>query len=140
MKKNRFSESAYPLPPPPLNCGIRFIFDLSRDVHIFPFRRSLGWLTVRSRRLYFLGIATFNILHDNSPSYLCDLFVRPAPSVRPSRHLSTTVFAIPYFRTSTFRNSFYLSAIYFWHSPGCCSLLAHHRVTQGSSFRALVWP
>ena len=37
-----------------INCGIRFIFDLRRDVHISPFRRSLGWLTVRSRRLYFL--------------------------------------------------------------------------------------
>ena len=98
-----------------IKCGIRFIFDLRRDVHISPFRRSLGWLTVRSRSLCFLGIATFNILHDNSPPYLCDLFVRLAPSVRPSRHLST-VFAIPYFRTSTFRNSFYLSAIYFWHS------------------------
>ena len=99
-----------------INCGIRFIFDLTRDVHISPFRRSLGWLTVRSRRLYFLGIATFNILHDNSPSYLCEFFIRPAPSVRRSRHLSTTVFAIPHFRMSTFRNSFYLSAIYFWHS------------------------
>ena len=96
-----------------INCGIRFIFDLRRDVHISPFRRSLGWLTIRSRRLYFLGIATLNILHDSSPSYLCDLFGPPAPSVRPSRHLSTTVFAIPYFRTSTFRNSFYLSVIYF---------------------------
>ena len=68
-----------------INYCIRFIFDWRRDVHISPFRRSLGWLTVRSRRPYFLGIATFNILHDNSPFYLCDLFVRPAPSVRPSR-------------------------------------------------------
>ena len=64
----------------------------------------------------FPGIATFNILHNSSPSYLRDLFVRPAPSVRPSRHLFTAVFGIPHFRTSTFRNSFYLSAIHFWHS------------------------
>ena len=99
-----------------INCGIRFIFDLRRDVHISPFGRSLGRLTVRSRRLCFLGIATFKILHDSSPSYLCDLFVRFAPSVRPSRHLSAAVFAILHFRTSTFRDSFYLSAIYFWHS------------------------
>ena len=41
---------------------------------------------------------------------------RSTPSVRPSRHLSPDVFAIPNFRTSTFRNSFYLAAIYFWHS------------------------
>ena len=97
-----------------INCGIRFIFDLRRDVHISPFRRSLGWLTVRSCRLYFLGITIFNILHDCSPPYLGDLFIRSTPSVRPSRQLSPDVFAIPNFRT--FRNSFYLSAIYFWHS------------------------
>ena len=63
------------------NCVIRFIFDLRRDVHISPFRRSLGWVTVRSRRLHLLGIATFNILHDCSPSYLGDLFIRSTPSV-----------------------------------------------------------
>ena len=32
------------------------------------------------------------------------------------RATSPLLFAIPHFRTSTFRNSFYLSAIYFWHS------------------------
>ena len=36
-------------------------------------------------------------------------------SVRPSRRLSPDVFVIPNFRTSTFRNSFYLSVIYFWY-------------------------
>ena len=99
-----------------INCSIRFIFDLRRDVHISPYRRSLGWLTVKSRRLYFLGIATFNILRGSSPPYLGDLFTRSTPALRPSRHLNPDVFAIPNFRTSTFRNSFYLSAIYFRHS------------------------
>ena len=33
-----------------INCGIRFIFYLRRDVHISPYRRSLGWLSVKSRR------------------------------------------------------------------------------------------
>ena len=31
-----------------INCGIRFIFDLRRDVHITPCRRRLGWLSVNS--------------------------------------------------------------------------------------------
>ena len=60
-----------------INCGTRFILDLRRDVHISLFRRSLGWLTVRSRRLYFLGIATFNILHDNSPSVIFSFALLP---------------------------------------------------------------
>ena len=50
-----------------IGCGIRFIFDLKRDVYISPFSRSLGWLTVKSRRLYLLGIATFSILQDCPP-------------------------------------------------------------------------
>ena len=94
-----------------INCGIRFIFDLRRDVHISPYRRSLGWLTVRSHRLYFLGIATFNILQGSSPTYLRDLFTRSPLSFRPLRQLNQNVFAIPNFRTSTFRNLFYLSAM-----------------------------
>ena len=121
-----------------IKCGIRFIFDLRRNVHIFPYRRSLGWLTVRSRRLYFLGIATFNILQGSSPSYLRDLFTRSAPSLRPSRHLNPDVFAIPNFRTSTFRNSFYLSAIYFWHSlPNTVRSSPTIGILKGRLFRYL---
>ena len=97
-----------------INYSIRFISDLRRDVHISPYR-SLGCLTVKSRRLYFLGIPSFNILQGSSPPYLGDLFTRSTPSLRPSRHLNPDVFAILNFRTSSFRNSFYLSAIYFWH-------------------------
>ena len=99
-----------------INCHIRFIFDLRQDVQISPYRRSLGWLTVRSRRIYFLDIATFNILQGSSPPHLRELFTRSTLSLRPSRHLNPNVFAIPDFRTSTFHNSYYLSAIYFWHS------------------------
>ena len=32
-----------------VNCGIRVIFDLRRDVHISPYWRILGWLSVKSR-------------------------------------------------------------------------------------------
>ena len=67
-----------------IDCGIRFISDLRCDVYISPFRRSLGWLPVRSRRLYFPGIATFNISHDSSTPYLGNLFIHSTSSVRPS--------------------------------------------------------
>ena len=68
-----------------INCGIRFIFYLRRDVHISPYRRSLGWLSVKSRRLYFLDYATFNIIQGKAPSYLLELFDRHIPSQHPSR-------------------------------------------------------
>ena len=99
-----------------VNCGIRFIFDLRRDVHISPYRRSLGWLSVKSRRLYFLGCATFNIIQGRAPSYLLEFFNRHAPSQRPSRQCVPNMFTVPSCRKSAYQNSFHLAAIYFWHS------------------------
>ena len=72
-------------------------------------------MAVKSCRLYFLGTATFNTLHDSSLSCLRNLYIRFTSSVSPSRQLSPDVFVIPNFHTSIFSNSFYLSAIYFWH-------------------------
>ena len=111
-----------------VNCEIRFIFDLRRDVHISPYRRSLGWLSVKSRRLYFLGCATFNIIQGKAPSYLLELF---------DRHVSSqgapNPFTVPSCRTSAYQNSFHLAAISFWHSlpasvmsaPTICVLKSH---------------
>ena len=100
----------------------------------------LWWLTVRSRWLYFLALATFNILHDSSPIYLRDLFSHSAPSAPPSSHLTPDVFAIPNFRTSTSRNSFYSAAIYFWHSlPDPVGSLLAVAILKGR-LRAFIWP
>ena len=99
-----------------INCGIRFIFDLRRDVHISPYKRSLGWLSVKSRRLYFLGCATFNIIQGKAPPYLLELFERYVPSLRPSRQYVSYTFIAPSCRTSTYQSSFHPAAIHFWHS------------------------
>ena len=98
-----------------INCSMKFILNLRRDEHITPYRRYLGWLTVGSRRLYFFGIMTYKILHFDAPGYLLELFSPCALSQRPSRQLTPSVFVIPLFRTLAYRNSFFLSAIYFWH-------------------------
>lgn len=99
-----------------LNYCIRFIFDLRRDDHISPYRKRLGWLTVEARRLYFMGVLTFNILKGNAPPYLIELFPLARPVGRPSRQVSPETFLIPLHRTTSFRKSFVLSAMYFWHS------------------------
>ena len=99
-----------------VNCGIRFVFDLRRDVHISPHRRSLRWLSVKSRRLYFLGCATFNIIQGKARSYLLELFDRHVPSQHPSRQCLPNTFAVPSCRTSAYQNSFHQAEIYFWHS------------------------
>lgn len=100
-----------------INCCIRFIFDLRRDVHITPFRHQLGWLSVEHRRLYFLGIMTFKIISSRNPDYLYCLFNFLDTSLRRSSRINATdTFLIPPHRTSSYRNSFVLAAIYWWHS------------------------
>ena len=63
-----------------------------------------------------MGCVTYNIVNGNAPSYLLELFNRPAFTLRPSRLPVARVFAIPSFRTSAYQNSFVIAAIYFWHS------------------------
>lgn len=99
------------------NC-IRFIYDLRRDDHVSPFRRRLGWLTVKQRRLYFLGIMVYKILRLQSPNYLSELLQRADDTLRRSVRfpVSSSTFLIPNHRTTAYHRSFRLSAAYFWHA------------------------
>ena len=58
-----------------IDCGIRFIFDLRRDVHISPYMRSLGWLSVKSRRWHFLVCAIFNTIQGKAPPICSNVLV-----------------------------------------------------------------
>ena len=61
------------------NIGVRYIFGISRDTHISPYRKRLNWLTTNARRLYFCNIILYKILRMNQPNYLSDLFTRNKP-------------------------------------------------------------
>lgn len=99
------------------NC-IRFVFDLRRDEHVTPYRLRLGWLTVKQRRLYFLGIMTYKIIHSQAPPYISELLPRVEETLRRSvrARVTNSTFIIPNHRTTTYHRSFRLSAAYFWHS------------------------
>ena len=101
-----------------VNCGIRFIYDLRRDVHVTPYRQRLGWLSVENRRLYFLGVMSYRVSRESVPSYISDLFSSPTVDLRRSSRLpaASSVFHIPLHRTTAYRNSFLFSAAYFWNS------------------------
>lgn len=100
-----------------VNCAIRFIFDLRRDEQMTPYRHQLNWLSVKNRRQYFLGIFMYWIRYLEVASYLSELFVPQDSDLRCSSRLpSSKYFSIPLHRTVAYRNSFKLSAIYFWHS------------------------
>ncbi|XP_071652803.1 uncharacterized protein [Temnothorax longispinosus] len=100
-----------------INCAIRFIFNLRRDEHITPFRHQLGWLSVKNRRLYFLGIEMYKISRGISPGYLSDIFIKPDSLIRRSSRLVVEhAFQIPTHRTETYHRSFHLAGIYLWNS------------------------
>ena len=72
---------------------ICFFFNVRRGVHIIsPNRLRHKWLSVRNRRLYFLGCTTYRILHSPYAPYLCEQFFlhlntpqRSFRTVAPSR-------------------------------------------------------
>lgn len=99
-----------------VNCCIRF--NLRRDEHITPYRCKLGWFSVENRKLYFLGCQIYRIFFLQSPSYLSELFILLDPLLRRSDRqvTSSQTFHIPSHRTSTYRSSFHLSSVYYWHS------------------------
>ncbi|XP_046750069.1 uncharacterized protein LOC124413491 [Diprion similis] len=99
-----------------INTSVRFVFNLRRDEHITPYRLRLGWLSAENRRLYFLGITVFKILESEVPTYISELFLRPAEGLRQSERRALPTFHVPIHRTATYRNSFHLLAAYFWHS------------------------
>lgn len=97
-----------------LNTCIRYVFRIRRDTPIAPYRRQLGWLSLQSRRKYFLGITIYRILASANPTYLYEPFVSIfSHARRPSRREDST-FAIPLCTTKSFEKSFVISAAKFW--------------------------
>lgn len=100
-----------------INSCIRFIFDLRLDEHITPYRRNLGWLSVKGRREYFQAILVHKILHGNVPHYIRQLLVNTNDlATRRTTRLPARTFNIPRFNTEIYRNSFSISAAYLWNS------------------------
>lgn len=98
------------------NVVLRFVYGLRRDTSLSPFRRKANWMTTRARRMYFLGILTYQILNSGSPSYLHDRYRVVDPSVRRSARQVSSNYQIPNCRTDTYTRSFWISSIKNWDS------------------------
>ncbi|CAG5073917.1 Protein of unknown function [Cotesia congregata] len=100
-----------------LNSAIRFIFSLKRDEHVTPYRRELGWLSIKSRRLYFAACYFFKLLNIGKPIYLRDLFIEDN-DVRRSERLAAKKnkinFKLPNFTTTQYECSFVVTVIRLW--------------------------
>ncbi|CAG5075546.1 Protein of unknown function, partial [Cotesia congregata] len=100
-----------------MNSAIRFIYNLKRDEHISPHRRNLGWLSIKSRRIYYLSCFFYKLLDVNKPCYLRELFV-DITGVRRADRLAAkrnnVKFTMPKFLTTSFEYSFVVSSIRLW--------------------------
>ncbi|CAG5089241.1 Protein of unknown function [Cotesia congregata] len=99
-----------------INSAIRFIFKLKCDKHITPHRRELKWLSINSRRTYFLATYFYKLLSSGKPNYSRDLF--NVDESRRSERLAikdnNVNLLIPNYNTSFLESSFIISAIRLW--------------------------
>ncbi|XP_044584493.1 uncharacterized protein LOC123264994 [Cotesia glomerata] len=99
-----------------LNSAIRFIFHLKRDEHITPYRRELGWLSIKSRRIYYVACYFYKLLDIEKPCYLRDLFCKDL-TVKHSERLAAkknSSFKMPNFATTHYEYSFVVTVIRLW--------------------------
>ena len=102
-----------------VNCGIRFIYDLRRDIHHHAVQTALGLaLLVENMRMHFPGAMAYRVNRYIVPSYISDLFSSSPVDPQRSSRLpgAVPVYHIPLHRTTANRNSFRLSVAYFWNS------------------------
>lgn len=98
-----------------VNALIRFIFDIRKDCHITPYYGILKWLTVDTRRSYFLGCLVFKVLTSELPAFLRSYFIcRSEVSSRITR-ASPDLFEMPSSRTEMHKRSFCCKAIKVWN-------------------------
>ena len=97
-----------------LNASIRFIFRLRKNAHISMFYNILGWLSIRKRRLYFLGIMIYNILQSKTPSYLTNKFQSP-PVTHNYNLRNIPILQVPFARLVLFQKSFSCMGARFWN-------------------------
>jgi len=62
------------------NAAARLVSCSKKQEHITPILRNLHWLPVEQRIVFKILLLTFKALHNQAPSYLCDLLDRYVPS------------------------------------------------------------
>ncbi|KYN12148.1 hypothetical protein ALC57_15692 [Trachymyrmex cornetzi] len=98
------------------NIALRYIYRLRRDERLKPYKKRANWLSITSRRQYFLGNLAYQIITTSQPSYLSSRFILIYDSLRRSSRLNSSQFMLPTSRTNLYARSFWITAIKFWSS------------------------
>ena len=93
------------------NAGLRFIFNLRRNTSTTPYKIQLGWTTIETRRLSFLGYkAYYKVLTKRRPFTLFQSLEPMFTLVRRSQSLNTPRIEVLANRISASKNLFFISA------------------------------
>ncbi|CAG5083585.1 Protein of unknown function, partial [Cotesia congregata] len=76
-----------------------------------PYKRELGWLSVKSHRMYYLACYFYKLLSIGKPSYLRELFIEDIDT-RHSVRLAAK--KLPKFATTIYELSFIVTCIHLW--------------------------
>ena len=98
------------------NIGLRYIFGISRDTHITPFRKKLNWLSTDSRRLYFCNVIIYKILRMDQPVYLTDIFQKHKPKETARGQSITKELTLTDTIKGRGSNSFQILGVSYWNS------------------------
>ena len=96
------------------NAGVRYIFGVSRDTRITPYRSQLGWLRTDSRRSYFALLVMYKVVRLREPRILTLLF-KPYALDRPQRGTRIDL-NVPFTSSELGTNSFQVKSAHLWNS------------------------
>lgn len=100
-----------------INVCVRFICGLRRDEHISPYYKQLKWLSVATRREYFIGCLMYRVLAGSIPiAFVPEFkFKINVSQTGPSTRSAGTILVGPRVRTATYDNSFAVRGVRMWN-------------------------
>lgn len=97
-----------------LNACVRFIFKISRFTHITPYYRRLGWLTLKTRRSFFLSCLLYRAVRLNHHQLFGDELIFLQPMLRRG-DVRRDYLRLPTSHLMFHDKSFIVSAIRIWN-------------------------
>ena len=118
------------------NACVRYVYNIRRSEHLTAYFKKLKWLKIKERRELHQLTLLHKIIKTGEPSYLASTFRPTHPShMHNTRSRNNLTLTIPKHRTSSYSNSFLVSAIRSWnklptHLRNCSSVSSFKKGVQ----------
>ena len=126
------------------NCALRFVYGLRPNEHITPYIVQFGFISSRTRRLYFLECLFYTVITTQKPQFLYSLFTADESFRRSNRpNIASSRFNIPQFNNDIYEYSFAIAAVRIWNLLPPKARLANNKNIFKSELEKLTrieWP